>query len=497
MLLNLKNRFDRARSDRGSALVAVIGVLLVSLVVTTVISASVIHALSYSTMTRASIQSQAAAEAGLAVAQASLIRGECTTGIYQSTTDPVYYVEVTYVNAGVQYTGCPAETSSEVRILATGNAATPGVSFTAGDEAKVQALYISSGSGVPASGAAIYAYSAAGFGNAGSLVSLDGSEATVHIKDGDVYCSNTADLPDGFVVANGSLYISNKCDIGGSVWVSDDLVISNSIVVGGNAVAGNLQMSNSSRINGTAWIHGHTRLTNSSRVNGMLTTKTIDASASATPGGLTLIPSGPPVQPIPTVAEWIDYQYDASEWTAFTERVISGSCSFSDIQSAINGVNGAPVLLDARSCSNGIRLSNTDVLQLNNNVAIFSNQFVFSNSSRIQSATDRTLWLITPDTVVNGQPDCPPGGFFSVNNSFTIGNKIDALVYTPCRVDMNNSIDWYGQIFAGETGLSNTVTVYFQPVGLPGVDLSTGLPLPNQPLSELLLNPTVTRNVGG
>src|SRR5690606_2477762 len=177
--------------------------------------------------------------------------------------------------------GCPAETSSEVRIVATGKAATPGLTFTAGDESSEQALYISSGSGVPASGAALYAYSAAGFGNAGSLVSLDGSEATVHIKDGDVSCSNTADLPDGFVVANGSLTISNQCSISGSVWVSGDLVISNSIVVGGNAVAGNLRMSNTSRISGTAWIHGHTRLTNSSRVNGMLTTKTIDASPSA------------------------------------------------------------------------------------------------------------------------------------------------------------------------------------------------------------------------
>jgi hypothetical protein len=216
------------------------GVLAVTVLVTALISSSVVAALGFTTATRAGVQSQAAAEAGIAVAQASLLRGDCTTGLYESNSDLVYSVSVSYVHNGVTSVGCPPEGASEVRITAAGEAVDAGVTFSGSDESAMEALYVATSSGVPASGAAIYAYSATGFGGSGSLVSMDGSDATVHIKHGDVTCDGTSSIPDAFVVADGSLTATGSCNIGGSVWASDKITLTGSLSVGGNVVASDL-----------------------------------------------------------------------------------------------------------------------------------------------------------------------------------------------------------------------------------------------------------------
>src|SRR5690606_34703056 len=126
---------------------------------------------------------------GIAFAQASLLRGECTTGIYESDVEPKYHVTVSYVSGGVTSEGCPSDGASAVYFTSTGEASSPGTGNIFGDVAKVQASFVATGSGVPPSGAAIYAYSAIGFGGSGSLTSSDGSDATVHIRNGSVTCN--------------------------------------------------------------------------------------------------------------------------------------------------------------------------------------------------------------------------------------------------------------------------------------------------------------------
>lgn len=499
MFLRLQRRFADAREDHGSAMVAVIGVLLVSLVVTAVISASVVQALGFSTATRANVQSQAAAEAGLAVAQASLLRGECTTGIYESDSDPVYYVEIKYTIGGIESVGCPVEGSSRVTISAGGEAASPGVGQSSGDQSAVEATYIATGSSVPASGAAIYAYSATGFGGSGSLVSLNGDEATVHIKNGSVNCDGASSVPDSFVVANGGLTATGSCNISGSVWASGKVTLTGALRVGGEVVASALEMTGSSRVNGTAWITGHTEMAWSTVVGGHLTTKTFNGAnpPGNAPAGRTVIAAGPPEKPMPTVADWIDFPYDPSMWPGFTEKVISGNCDFNMIQAAVNSLAGAPGLLDARGCTGDFKISDYQTLTISGDLAIFNNRFNFNGSPKITGSGNHHIWFITPDNVADGQPTCPTGGKFIVGGTFNVSSNIPALAYTPCQAEIGSSIQWTGQVFAGQTKVSGAARIYFSPVGLPGYDLSTGTVSGTQPLSVLLSSPTVIRNTSG
>lgn len=502
MFLKLSERFlqARARADRGSAMVAVIGVVAVSLVVTTVIAATVVQAFGFSTATRANVQSQAAAEAGLAIAQASLLRGECTTGIYQSTGDLAYYVEIQYVVGGVQKTGCPEEGSSRVTIIAGGEAATPGVGLNFGDQATVQATYISTGSSVPGSGAAIYAYSATGFGGSGSLVSLTGDEATVHIKDGSVNCDGASSVPDSFVIANGGLTATGSCNINGSVWASGKVKLTGALKVGGEVVASELEMTGSSRVDGTGWITGHTEMAWSTRVGGHLTTKTFDGKnpPGNTPAGRTVIAAGPPAKPLPTVADWIDFPYDPSMWPGFAVATISGNCSngsaFNQIQAAVDSLAGGPGILDARGCSGDFKPSQYQTLKLKGDLAIFAYEFNLGNSFKIDADSNYNLWLITPDEVADGQPTCPPGGEMKLSGTFSNSAKTTGLIYTPCKAEIGSSNRWYGQIFAGQTSVNGAASIYFSPVGLPRYDLSTGSSSGSQPLAVLLQTPTVVRN---
>lgn len=535
MLLVIHRRLASVRDEGGSALVAVIGVLAVTLIVTALISTSIVHAIGFTTSTRANVQSQAAAEAGIAVAQASLLSGNCTTGVYEST-DPEYRVVVSYVVGGAVMVGCPPSSVSEVRILATGTAANSGVGMAAGDESTVEAVYVASASGVPASGAAIFAYSAIGFGESGHLVSTDGHEATVHLVTDTLTCNGGAGIDASVVVANGNVEIGGSCPIGGSVWaggyvslsgnphvaggtivatgdatiVGDHTVnvwaggtldkgygtITGTLVSGGNAtIAGNL--------NGTLWASGTVTRNSWPTVNGdiigtaLLNGGNHNGTFHTLPGG----PARPATPVIPSVPDWIDFDYTMAHWPGYALATINGNCDFAKIQAAVDSLAGGPGVIDARSCTNPFTITSDFKLPLHNDTVIVANRFMLSAGGGFTSNNPVSLWLITPDEVANGLPTCTPAkDQFEISGGFTVGPQIKTLAYTPCRVSIINiNITWRGQIFAGATTISASATLDFTPVGLPGYDLSTGGPSGGSAgsLEELLQKPTVVRNTSG
>lgn len=473
------------QDDRGSVMVPVIGLMAVLAIVTVVITGSVVQSLGLTSATRASVQSTAAAESGINYARAQLSAGTVADVCSPVITAPPglgtdFTVSVSYSPdlAGDTFIdGCPgANPVQRLKLTSVGTAAASGVAgVSSGDEQAVEAIFaVTQSSGpITGSGAAIYAFSSGGFGNTGQLVSVDGSEATVHIKTGDVSCDNSAGVPDGFVVQNGGIEVNNTCNITGDLWARDYVRISNSVVVGGNVYGSSLRMSNTSRVLGTAWILGHSELRNSSKVMGLLTTKTIDASASATPGGRDVRnPNTPESKTMPTVADWVDFGYNMADWPGYTEYVLS-NCSAAGLQIAVDALAGGPGVINALGCSE-VSLSNTFELKLKNDVAIFGTRFSFNNQAKITTPVDRRLWLISPDPVADGVPTTTNCGPLSINNSFSFTPTVKVMVYTPCRVEFNNSISMYGQVFSGTASLNNSTTMYFVPVGLPGVDLATG-----------------------
>lgn len=279
MFLKLQYRLTALRDDRGSALVAVMGVLVVTLIVTVVISASVISALGFTTATRADVQSQAAAEAGIAVAQASLMAGTCAAdadsiedvdgdGFLEAVfrgTDPQYTTVVKSWAGASPLNGCPGSTATRVVVSGLGEAATPGL-ISRGDSVMVVAEFTGPGTPVSTepSGPAVYSGGGSAF-NAMTITSASGVPADIRILSGDFGCTTTSYIEGTVIVANGNVHITNTCTIKGDLRVSGSINITSGVTIEGDVVAagGGVTLSNSTisvsgsiYANGKATIHG-------------------------------------------------------------------------------------------------------------------------------------------------------------------------------------------------------------------------------------------------
>lgn len=249
----------RARDDRGMALAAVLTFMAAGVLLSAVVASSVVYALQFSSSTRAGVQSQAAAEAGVAAARAGLIAGTCVAkgNKYSSATAPIYEATVWVASGSGWARGCPADVSSQVRILSTGWAVAPGVANDdSGDVTHIEAILsaASAPTSLFPSGPAIYAYSGAGFGGGGTLVSVDGSIPDVLLQQGNVTCNGNMAGVANFVVKTGNLTSTGSCTIGGNVWVSGSIDIQGGAAVNGNITASSGQIS--STVGGNVWVDG-------------------------------------------------------------------------------------------------------------------------------------------------------------------------------------------------------------------------------------------------
>ncbi len=275
MFLRL-NRTRLARNDEGMALVAVVGLMSVGILLTSLILGSIVSGIGFTSSTRAGVQSQAAAEAGIAAATAGLKGGTCsaTSGVYESAANatPKYVARIYSADSSGNWTqSCPISGTTSIKIVADGTAAALAVASQKGnDKSKVEARF--ENSSVPSTvlelGPAVYAYSSQGYSGSGTLVDPDGSGAAVMVKTGNVVCDGGAAAAADLVVNNGDLQINNGCVINGDVWVSGKVTVSGGTTVGGNIVASNVLISNGPNIGGSVWSTGPLSISNTTLKNG-------------------------------------------------------------------------------------------------------------------------------------------------------------------------------------------------------------------------------------
>lgn len=281
MLLTRIRRSLRGH-DEGAALASVMSLMLLGALLAVLILSSVVASIASTTTVRATVQSEAAAQAGVDVALASVVSGNCVP-TYTSTVAPKYSVAVSYTTAatlssGTSWTaGCPTASATFMKLVSTGTAASVAVGkTTTGNTEAVEAIYSRpvATSPLTPSGPAIYAYSAQAFGGSGTLVSLDGSnDADVMIKTGDVSCSGGSAAKGDFVVDNGNLTLSGSCGVTGNAWATGSgkgvVNLSGGVQVGGNVVANGLTIS-SGTVGGSVWTTGATTI-NSATIGGSVT----------------------------------------------------------------------------------------------------------------------------------------------------------------------------------------------------------------------------------
>ncbi len=511
----------RRGDDEGAALALVIGLMFVGLLITSLIMAAIVGGIGFTSAARSGVESQAAADAGVAVAQAGLEAGTCgsVAGLYKSAAGavPAYSAQVWRADStGSWVSGCPIGSSTQVKIVSQGTTSAAGVAGKKGnDKSRVEAVYSIPVvvSGIAATGAAVYAYSSTGFGGSGHLISVGGSQPDVLVKTGNVSCSGSSEGITDLVVNNGTLNISGSCNVAGNAWASGRATLSGGVTVAGNLVANgitissgtvtksawstldltmsggsalvsqnatakSLSMTGSARILGSAWIYGASSVSNST-IAGNLTTKT-KSGTGATIGSTTIIAAGPGTSPYiaaaaPTVPDWVDFKYVQADWVGFGSATISGTCTTAQIVAAIATMNTGPGVLDARGCTNGFVLGGADKLTLKKDLAIIANKFALSGSAGLLSSGATRVWMINPDTTADNAPTCASGNSFSISGAVEIDPKIAYMIYSPCKVDIASSIHFNGQIFGGQVSLNGSGELGYVKVGLPGYDLTTGI----------------------
>jgi cytoskeletal protein CcmA (bactofilin family)/type II secretory pathway pseudopilin PulG len=283
---NSKSQTADARGQSGSVLVAVVGVMAAALVISVLIAAVLSSAFTFSSATRAEVQSQAAAEGGVAAALAGLnTQGGCdaSAGLYQRTTNPIYRATVWRSTDGQAWTlGCPISSTTKVRIISMGTAQSPGVlAASANNQKYVEAVYSygSGNSGGNTPGTAMYLY-ATGQLDTYQLLSPGGQGSDVGVLTGNFDCTGPTVIEGNVKVAAGSANLTNNCSIEYSLSASGAVqMTTNSNVLGDvTSSGGGVTISNS-----TSWVGGNVYANGAVSTNG-----SIGGSVEAV-GGVTLV----------------------------------------------------------------------------------------------------------------------------------------------------------------------------------------------------------------
>ncbi|WP_319014289.1 hypothetical protein [Microcella sp.] len=501
--------FSAARNDdRGNAMIAVVGLLAVTSMVTMTVTGATIDALGYTSLTRAGVQSNAAAEAGVDAMLAELFADDCpATGqltVTQGAVDPaltgtaatqpffVATIAQRVSNQAAWTPGCPNGATTQIRIQSTGFASDTGVaeSASAGDASAVQAVYAwTPGANTAAvTGAAVFSYGTPGLANSLELLSFNGNSANVIVAEGNILCSNSVYVQGDIVAANGNIQLDNTCSAGGRVWASGTVTLQGNKTIGGDVIAagtGLTRIDPSTDIGGGIFARGEIDSWGQRCSTGATGW---DAAGDACSAALTT--GADPVfynrldVAAPTRPTWVDVNFVSANWVAQGWNVLTytGPCTIDNRTKDNSQVRAfsnytTPTVIDMRGCSTVTFSSSANLnIDMRTDLTFIMPRTVLLEDFTAASNTnvDRALRFITPDTVADGVPTNTGCGRFDLNNQNELAAPIAVMVYTPCPVTNANQLTWRGQYYARNVSFSNNSELTYVPIGIPGFDLGNG-----------------------
>lgn len=463
-----------AGGERGSALLAVIGVMAVIAVISVTIVASTMTTLGTTTSSRAGAQAQAAAEAGIDATVARMATSSCPP---LTSPDPgvTFDVVLTFqlADAATWLTGCPSAQATRLRITSTGFAASAAVGGNrSGDSRTVQATYLARVV-VPelSPDVAVHSDASIGFGGSSQVFfPAAGERPKLYVKDGNVECTGSSIMRANVYVPHGAFTTSESCQFFGDVLSADTARLGGSSIVHGNVTAPSIDMKGSSILKKDAWALGAITMNDSSQINGNVIAESIDMKGSSLiTGSKTLSPASSRSFPLfPPAPAWFDFSYERNNWSKYITVVVSGTCTFAQLQPIVNLLAVSPGLLDARGCTTGITSIGDEILTLKNDLVIITNSVDLRGSAQFQAVTAGTkLSLIMPDEVADGEPTCAATARANIQNSFIAGTNVQALFYSPCAVSFTGSAIWYGQMYGASVAFGGSAILNHIPMTSP------------------------------
>ena len=504
--------------ETGSALIGVLGVMGVSGAVVVTSTSMSIHAVGFTSATRAGVQAEAAATAGIDFAAANLGSSVCQPR-YESKTSPVFVVNVSYSTLTTSpgdvdnswVTGCATNASAaRIRLISTGHADSYGVAGQSSqDVRRVEGIYtytpVPASASILPSGAAMYSFSQVD-PTINNLTLTQGSTTRPSIQylSGSVTCTSGSVIRGDLILGNGSASVTSGCTIDGDLYASNNVTITSGEVTGNVSsysanglglvtvatpaiIDGDIYSSRSVDIQGKVGgsvlagpgIAASMIYAKSSIGGSFVTAGTFSGSAASVKGTITTNKSGIVIPAVPAVPRWIDFEFNANEWltpagTPFASQPLS-SCTSTSLTTAFNSAQNSsvPIIVDTRACGTNTDLRNIN-LALTSDLVIVANSFKLSaNSISSSNASVKRLWIITPDAVLDRTPTCASNITSSIGNNVIVSSLVNAFIYSPCAISNAGDV-WRGQMYASSISSSAPFTLSFVPVGLPNVNLSTG-----------------------
>ena len=498
MLVNLRRALRRS-DDRGSTIVSVLVVVLVLSIGGLALAAIVTN----TTMTladgRSTVQSRAAADAGLADAVSALRRGGVTCGGAQhdvrvDTTDassPTYSYRVT----------C---TATRATITATGQAH--------GGMTTSQAVYEYTPN--PASDGDMVFFGTNDVTFTKEVKTLaPGRLLSIVVPQATFVCQA---LIPGSITVGGDIEANGGCTIKGSVNAAGavDMCCGTDVIEGDlstsgtgsgvlrGAVLGHVHANGAlvfgwegKRVGKSVTVNGDVKLGNV-RIDGTLTlpsSKTYTPQDGVVAGGV-FRPATVAGPAAPILPSWFEYQYKVSDWPGYSVVTLVNAGTGAGTCDSFNSSTGngwatlaaytAPTVVDARACTNLSSNNGTlPVLALRTNLVILAKKFnltTLTMKAATGLAAKPKVWFVTEDvTPTDHKPTCGTGYGPLIINGTVTDISITAMAYTPCIIDVGGNaagIDdaWSGAFYGGGWQYGDGLTFTADPIALPGQTSASG-----------------------
>ncbi|MFV0633507.1 hypothetical protein [Demequina sp.] len=519
MLLKL-----RLRHDGGQALVMVIGLMLIMAIVVTVIVSSVVFGVGNTTQTRASVQSVAAAEAGVDLVGAAIMNGECeavvgTDGLLDMTSSaPSYEVRVLSqdTSTGGMVERCPTESDYAFKVVSTGYASSPGtLGYDLGDNEVLEALWLKT-TPPPRFEDAVRGDVYIGTAGVAGILSDDG-DANVYTV-GNFYCPAGATI-EGSVVAGGSAtWTQSNCRVTGDLYVGGDLIypvgpgtlpnvgkdlyVVGDIMRGTGVTPGNFFRSNSGnqymnvggivRVGGNIDSYcdygGHETVTDWSDY--------VSWGASACVGGGYRVQKDVPGLSVGDSKGWFPVTTETEPYASWTEMQWATMSATTDPGSVPDGRrvdgstctyhpwNGKGVInvtedtfIDTTDVCNTVNLGSYGgvTINLSADLAIYADHFYANGPIEINSVDGEKHSLYLIDPVESESFTCPAvvadpgpstGGFHFSSGTWDQDPEIAVLAYTPGKfVAARSDFTLGGQVYSCQSEFVSGFYLDFRRVG--------------------------------
>jgi|GEM_PF-452649 len=503
----LRARLVGADRERGSALVSAVAVALIGIALASVVISTVITGARDSAADRARTAEVHSAEGAVDAVYAQLeLATPCAwpeSGAFVSGASP----NETTVSASIAYfdkngvalpCAAGAVTGDPAMAVVTATSQTAGESSARRIQSKVNLTPNS----IPGRGAAIFAASNIMTTNSFTLeTTLPDTPVDVWVDTGDVDCNSGVKIDGNLIVVEGKTDISGGCRVTQNLWVKKALTVHQAQSAGLATVGQDTYAASN------ATLAGGSKYGRDLLVAGTLTTNgagPIVSGATRTGVGAGGIPQFvkvglPEVNYIPS--DWAGFANSGDRAAAYkswiTQNAVANNApDWSEaykpagnkctVAGESYGLNGpllgptVPTVFDTRFCSQTMFQGNLNI-KLRADMVIFANDFYATGNFQITSAdgNQHRVWIIVPDpdAVPNGKAECGKtvGSNKSGNIKFDSGSiaiaPITIFAYTPCELETNNTMTFYGQLYGGKVTLRNSMTMRYVPIGIPGVDL--------------------------